>query len=271
MAHRAAVRRRPAAAWRRLLRPRLFPKTVRRPHRGPVGPLAFAQPARLPLRVPAAPISPSERPVMAASSAGRCRCLSWCGWIERSVQGTLSWGRLPIIVSAGGQKPEVVPGVVEIENGGSSGPGDVAWTTFHHERRNRHEKKVHETRQCWQGFQETTAKEAGWGESNRSVGPGSGGTGGNDARLSADFATKMGLKVASLPLEDEVHRRCGSRYERVPERTVTRYGHQRGVAVIAGQKLPIPRPRMRYTRQCGEATWRLTPGSSRPTPCRRPC
>ena len=67
------------------------------------------------------------------------------------------------------------------------------------------------------------------------------------------FATEMGLKVASLLLEDEVNQRCGLRYERVPERTVTRYGHQRGVAVIAGQKLPIPRPRMRYTRQCGEA------------------
>ena len=68
-----------------------------------------------------------------------------------------------------------------------------------------------------------------------------------------DFATEMGLKVATLLLEDEVNQRCGSRYERAPERTVTRYGHQRGVAVIAGQKLPIPRPRMRYTRQCGEA------------------
>ena len=67
------------------------------------------------------------------------------------------------------------------------------------------------------------------------------------------FATEMGLKVAHLLLEDEVNQRCGLRYERAPERTVTRYGHQRGVAVIAGQKLPIPRPRMRYTRQCGEA------------------
>jgi putative transposase len=69
----------------------------------------------------------------------------------------------------------------------------------------------------------------------------------------ASFATEMGLKVASLLLEDEVNQRCGHRYERVSERTVTRYGHQRGVAVIAGQKLPLPRPRMRYTRQCGEA------------------
>jgi transposase-like protein len=68
-----------------------------------------------------------------------------------------------------------------------------------------------------------------------------------------DFASEMGLKVASLLLEDEVNQRCGLRYERVPERTVTRYGHQRGVAVIGGQKLPMPRPRMRYTRQSGEA------------------
>jgi transposase-like protein len=69
----------------------------------------------------------------------------------------------------------------------------------------------------------------------------------------SSFATEMGLKVATLLLEDEVNQRCGQRYERVPERTVTRYGHQRGAAVIAGQKLPIARPRMRYTRQCGEA------------------
>jgi transposase-like protein len=68
-----------------------------------------------------------------------------------------------------------------------------------------------------------------------------------------NLATEIGLKVATELLEDEVHRRCGFRYARVPERTVTRYGHQRGVAVIAGQKLPIRRPRMRYTRQCGEA------------------
>ena len=68
-----------------------------------------------------------------------------------------------------------------------------------------------------------------------------------------DFATEMGLKVATLLLEEEVNQRCGQRYERVSERSVTRYGHQRGVAVIAGQKLPIARPRMRYTRQCGEA------------------
>jgi hypothetical protein len=78
---------------------------------------------------------------------------------------------------------EVVPRVVEIENGGSSGPGDVAWTAFHHERRNRHEKKVHETRVCWQGFQKTAAKGAGWEGADGPVGAGSGGAGHDDAGL----------------------------------------------------------------------------------------
>ncbi len=49
------------------------------------------------------------------------------------------------------------------------------------------------------------------------------------------FATEIGLRVATGLLEDEVNQRCGLRYERAPE------------------KLPIPRPRMRYTRRCGEA------------------
>ena len=68
-----------------------------------------------------------------------------------------------------------------------------------------------------------------------------------------DFATEVGLKVARLLLDDEVEQRCGRRYERVAGRTVTRYGRQRGVVVIAGQKLPIERPRVRYTQRCGEA------------------
>ena len=68
-----------------------------------------------------------------------------------------------------------------------------------------------------------------------------------------DFATEMGLKVARLLLDDEVNQCCGFRYERVPERQVTRYGQQRGMVVIAGQKLPVERPRIRYTQRCGEA------------------
>jgi putative transposase len=68
-----------------------------------------------------------------------------------------------------------------------------------------------------------------------------------------EYATEIGLKVAGLLLEDEVNQRCGLRYERVPQRTATRYGHQRGVVVIAGQKLPVRRPRIRYVQRCGEA------------------
>jgi tetratricopeptide (TPR) repeat protein len=55
---------------------------------------------------------------------------------------------------------EIVPSVVEIENGGSSGPGGVAWTAFDQERRNRHEERVPQTRSCWQGCPEGTAREA---------------------------------------------------------------------------------------------------------------
>jgi transposase-like protein len=53
-------------------------------------------------------------------------------------------------------------------------------------------------------------------------------------------------------LEDEVTQRCGQRHERRPERELTRFGHQRGYVTIAGQKAPIPKPRVRYTDQRGE-------------------
>ena len=66
------------------------------------------------------------------------------------------------------------------------------------------------------------------------------------------LAVKLGLLVASSLLEDEVTRLCGPRYERQPHRTHTRYGHQRGVATLAGQKLPIARPRVRRTDGGGE-------------------
>ena len=54
------------------------------------------------------------------------------------------WGSTGHSIAAG--VDEIVPCVVEIENGGSSGPGGVARTTFHDERRNRHEKTVYQTR-----------------------------------------------------------------------------------------------------------------------------
>ena len=59
------------------------------------------------------------------------------------------------------------------------------------------------------------------------------------------LATELGLMVALGLMEDEVTRLCGRRYERQPERVHTRYGHQQGVATLAGQKVSITRPRVR--------------------------
>jgi hypothetical protein len=66
------------------------------------------------------------------------------------------------------------------------------------------------------------------------------------------LALKLGMLVASSLLEDEVTRLCGPRSERQPHRTHTRYGHQRGRATLAGQKIPIARPRVRRTDGGGE-------------------
>jgi transposase-like protein len=66
------------------------------------------------------------------------------------------------------------------------------------------------------------------------------------------LAVELGLLVASSILEDEVTRLCGARYQRQPERTHTRYGHQSGVVTLGGQKLPIDRPRVRRANGGGE-------------------
>ncbi len=66
------------------------------------------------------------------------------------------------------------------------------------------------------------------------------------------LALELGLLVASGLLEDEVTRLCGPRYQRRPGRSHTRYGRQRGVATLAGQKVAIQRPRVRHTDGRGE-------------------
>ena len=74
------------------------------------------------------------------------------------------------------------------------------------------------------------------------------------------LALKLGMLVASSLLEDEVTRLCGARSERQPHRTHTRYGHQRGTATLAGQKIPSPVP------ACGAPTAAArSPGDLRPT------
>ena len=66
------------------------------------------------------------------------------------------------------------------------------------------------------------------------------------------LALKLGMLVASSLLEEEVTRLCGRRSERQPHRTHTRYGHQRGTATLAGQKIAMARPRVRRTDGGGE-------------------
>jgi len=76
------------------------------------------------------------------------------------------------------------------------------------------------------------------------------------------LATELGLVVALGLMEDEVTRLCGRRYQRQPERVHTRYGHQQGVATLAGQKVAITRPRVRQADGGGKYPWRCIRGSN---------
>jgi putative transposase len=69
----------------------------------------------------------------------------------------------------------------------------------------------------------------------------------------SSFAVEVGLKVAHCLLADEVRQRCGERHERVENRSETRFGQQRGFITIAGQKVSLDKPRVRYTDGRGEA------------------
>lgn len=66
------------------------------------------------------------------------------------------------------------------------------------------------------------------------------------------FAVELGQQVATRLLEEEVERLCGPKHSRTPGRPVSRHGHQAGFVVMAGQKLPIQRPRVRPAQRGGE-------------------
>lgn len=69
-----------------------------------------------------------------------------------------------------------------------------------------------------------------------------------------NLAVEVGRLVAVGLLEAEVEQLCGERYEHAPgKRAVTRHGGQRGWAMVAGQKVPLERPRVRHTDGSGEA------------------
>lgn len=69
-----------------------------------------------------------------------------------------------------------------------------------------------------------------------------------------NLTVEIGRLVAVGLLEDEAEQLCGERYRHRPqERTATRHGGQRGWAMLAGQKVPLERPRVRHTDGSGEA------------------
>jgi len=59
------------------------------------------------------------------------------------------------------------------------------------------------------------------------------------------FGAEVGLIIATRLLGDEVQRKCGKPHERFEDRVGHRYGSQPGVITMAGQKLPVRRPRVR--------------------------
>jgi len=74
-----------------------------------------------------------------------------------------------------------------------------------------------------------------------------------------NLAAEVGRLVAVGLLEDEVKQLCGERYEHGPEkRTATRLGGQRCWAMLAGQKVPLERPRVRHSDGRGEAQLEVT-------------
>lgn len=67
-----------------------------------------------------------------------------------------------------------------------------------------------------------------------------------------EFAVEISRQVAIGLLEDEVLRLCGKSHVTIPDRQMTRHGHQSGWVALDGQKLTIARPRVRYTTDRGE-------------------
>ena len=66
------------------------------------------------------------------------------------------------------------------------------------------------------------------------------------------FAVEMGLLIAGRLLEEEVDRLCGPRYARGKSRRNSRHGSQGGTVTLAGQRLPINKPRVRGVDGSGE-------------------
>src|SRR3954454_17550670 len=60
-----------------------------------------------------------------------------------------------------------------------------------------------------------------------------------------ELIRQAGLEVMSLLMEEEVRSLVGERSQPLPGRTASRWGKEQGYCVAMGQKVPIPRPRVR--------------------------
>jgi putative transposase len=62
-----------------------------------------------------------------------------------------------------------------------------------------------------------------------------------------ELIRQAGLQLMDLLMEEEVREVAGERSQRQSERSVNRWGSERGFCVVMGQKVPIQRPRVRTT------------------------
>jgi hypothetical protein len=60
-----------------------------------------------------------------------------------------------------------------------------------------------------------------------------------------ELIRQAGLQVMELLMQEEVRQLVGERSQRQPERTASRWGSESGYCVVMGQKVPIPRARVR--------------------------
>lgn len=66
------------------------------------------------------------------------------------------------------------------------------------------------------------------------------------------IALECAVSVAEDLMEEEVNELCGERYHRDPARAATRYGSQGGSIAIAGRKVRVKKPRVRFADGGGE-------------------
>jgi putative transposase len=62
-----------------------------------------------------------------------------------------------------------------------------------------------------------------------------------------ELVRQAGLQLMELLMQEEVRELAGERSQPQPERTVSRWGSERGYCVVMGQKVPVQRPRVRTT------------------------